>query len=140
MIKIDEKHPCFLARHEGETKLTELRMLLRKERGELDSKLPRYLAQKSAERSNEREVDQLLSGSASADQVSAQDIEDLNHRIAVLERAIEKQLNIVSNLRTKYSVFVCEAPAQRDRYVEIERRIAAAVRELAAANEAEVKF
>jgi predicted RNase H-like nuclease (RuvC/YqgF family) len=100
MIKIDETHPCCIARHEGETKLTELRMRLRKEQGELDSKLPRYLAQKSAERSNDSEVDQLLSGSASTDRVSAQEIEDLNHRIAVLERAIEKQLDTVSNLRT----------------------------------------
>jgi hypothetical protein len=145
MIKIDETHPCFIARHEGETKLTELRMLLRKEQVELDSKLPRFLAQKAADRSNERakldtEVDQLLSGSASTDQVSAQEIEDLNHRIVVLERAIEKQLDTVSNLRMKWSVIVCESKAQRDRYVEIERRIARAVRELAEANAAEVAF
>jgi chromosome segregation ATPase len=145
MITIDEKHPYVVARREGETKLNELRMQLRKEQGERDSKLETYLAQKSAERSNERsklnsEADQLLSGSASTDQVSAQDIEDLNHRIAVLERAIEKQLDTVSNLRTKYSAFICESKAQRDRYVEIEKRIARAVCELAEANAAEVAF
>ena len=145
MIKTDEKHPCFIARHEGETKLNELRMQLRPVLSERDSKLQRFLTQKSAERSNERakldsEADQLLSGSASADQVSAQDIEDLNHKIAVLERAIEKQLDTVNNLRMKWSVIVCESKAQRDRYVEIERRIARAVRELAEANAAEVAF
>ena len=133
MITTNEKHPCVVARQEGETKLNELRMQLRPLLSERDSKLQRFLAQKSAEHSNERskldsEADQLLSGSARTDQVSAQDIEDLNHRIAVLERAIERQLNTVSNLRTQYSVFVCESKAQRDRYIEIERRIASGAR------------
>ena len=145
MITIDEKHPCVVARQEGETKLNELRMQLRPVLSERDSKLQRYLAQRSAERSNERckldnEADQLLSGSASADQVSAQDIEDLNHKIAVLERAIERQLGTVSNLRTEYSVFVCESKAQRDRYIEIQRRIASRVEALAQANQEEVDF
>jgi predicted RNase H-like nuclease (RuvC/YqgF family) len=145
MITINEKHPCAVARQEGETKLNELRMQLRPLLSERDSKLQRFLAQKSAERSNERskldsEADQLLTGSASTDQVSAQDIEDLNHKIAVLERAIEKQLNTVSKLRTEYSVFVCESKAQRDRYIEIQRRIASRVEALAQANQEEVDF
>ncbi|MCE3242020.1 MAG: hypothetical protein K0Q83_2527, partial [Deltaproteobacteria bacterium] len=53
---------------------------------------------------------------------------------------IERQLNTVSNLRTEYSVFVCESKAQQDRYIAIERRIARACAELAEANAAEVKF
>ena len=145
MITIDEKHPCVIACHEAETKLNELRMQLRPLLSERDSKLQRFLAQKSAEHSNERskldsEADQLLFGSTSTDQISAQDIENLDHKIAVLERAIERQLNIVSNLRTEYSVFVCESKAQQDRYIAIERRIARACAELAEANAAEVKF
>lgn len=145
MITTDENHPCVITRHEAETKLNELQTLLRKDHGERDRKLPIFLAQKSAEPSTERakldsEANQLISGSAGIDQVSAQDIEDLNHRIAVLERAIEKQLNTMSKLRTEYSVFVCESKAQRDRYIETERRIARAVRELAEANAAEVAF
>ena len=145
MITIDEKHPCVVAKSEGETKLNELRMQLRKEQHERDRKLPIHLAQNSAERSNERskldgEADQLLSGGASTAQVSAQDIEDLNHRIAVLERAIEKQLDTVSKLRTEYSVFLCESKAQQERYIAIEKRIARACAELAEANAAEVAF
>jgi hypothetical protein len=143
MITIDEKHSCVVASREGETKLNELRLQLRKEQGELAGKLQKYLAQKSShdERSSlDNEVDQLLAGSASADQVSAQDIEDLNHRIAVLERAIERQLDTVRNLRTRYSVFVCESKAQRDKYIEIEKRISRACAELAEANAAEVRF
>ena len=146
MITIDKKHPCVIALHEAENKLDELRVQLRKEQTARDSKLQKYLSQKSAERSSERskldsEADQLLSG-ASADpaQISAQEIEDLAHRIAVLERAIERQMNTVSNLRTEYSVFVCESKAQQDRYVMIERRIARACAELAEANAAEVAF
>ena len=54
MITIDEKHPCAVARYEAETKLNELRMQLRPLLSERDSKLQRYLAQSSAERSNER--------------------------------------------------------------------------------------
>ena len=145
MITTDEMHPCFIACHKAETKLNELRMLLRKDQGERDWKLQIHLAQKSAEPSTERakldsEANQLLSGRAGTDQVSAQDIEDLNHRIAVLERAIEKQLNTGSKLRTEYSVFVCESKAQQDRYIAIERRIARAVRELAEANQEKVAF
>ena len=71
--------------------------------------------------------------------MSAQEIEDLNHRIAVLEGALEKQVDTVSKLRTEYSVFVCESKAQRDRYIAIERHIARACAELAEVNAAEVK-
>jgi len=117
MITIDEKHPCVAASREGETKLNELRMQLRKEQGERDSKLQRYLTQKSAHDEHSKlnsEADQLLlSGGASTDEVSAQDIEDLNHRIAVLERAIEKQLDTVNNLRTRYSAAICQQRISR---------------------------
>jgi hypothetical protein len=145
MITINEKHQCVVALHEAEVKLTELRVQLRKEQGARDRKLQMYLSQKSTERSSERskldsEADQLLSGSAIANQVSAQELEDVNHKIAVTERAIERQLATVSNLRTDYSIFVCQSKAQQDRYIAIERRIARACAELAEANAAEVAF
>ena len=66
------------------------------------------------------------------------DIEVIEHRISVLDIAIYKQRIEVDKARGRFSLKVCEA--NRVRYVEIERRIAKAVQELASANESEMLF
>ncbi len=70
--------------------------------------------------------------------VEQSNIEKLEHEIAVLDLAISRQAQTVDKLRGRFTLQVCEA--NRARYVEIEKRIAKAVQELAAANEEEVRF
>ena len=56
----------------------------------------------------------------------------------MLDIAIDKQRMELDKARGRFSLKVCEA--NRARYIEIERRIAKAVQELASANESEVLF
>jgi hypothetical protein len=56
----------------------------------------------------------------------------------VFDVAINKQRMEVEKVRGRFSLHLCEI--NRAQYVEVERRIARAVQELAEANQAEVEF
>ena len=140
MEKINERDPVLLALKAGEQKLDDVLQRLAVKQKELATATEKYLSRpKSLGRSKlESEADELLNGGQSKPSVNADDIEALQHDIEVAELAVEQQRQIVDGLRGQFSVKVCAA--NRDQYVEIEKRISRAVVELAAANEAEVLF
>jgi hypothetical protein len=143
VIKIDEKDPCVIALRTGEGKLKELTAERATKESELSTATQKYMsARKSIQHSKlEAEADELLGGQRleqTETLVQSIDLERLQHQIDVLSVAIDRQQQTVDMLRGKFSLAVCNA--NRSRYVEIERRIARAVRELAEANEDEARF
>jgi len=140
MKEINERDPVVLALRAGEQKLDDVIQRLAGKQKELATATEKYLSRpKSLGRSKlESEADELLNGSQSKPGVNAADIESLQHDIDVAELAVEQQRQIVNGLRGQFSIKICTA--NRDEYVQIERRISRAVVELALANESEVLF
>ena len=141
MIKVDEKDLEVRTLRAEESKL----QTLLSDRAAEETKLARttqiYLSRKSNERARlEAEADELLRGTAMKANPDdhLKDIEVIEHRISVLDIAIDKQRMELDKVRGRFSLKVCEA--NRARYIEIEKRIAKAVQELASANESEVLF
>jgi hypothetical protein len=83
------------------------------------------------------EVDALLEGRKLPDN---QTREKLRHELDVIDLAIEKQQQVIADLRGEFSAVVCNHPENRAIYIAIQRRLATAVAEVAAANEAEEEF
>jgi len=69
---------------------------------------------------------------------SAKEIQELRHKLDVLDRACQMQASVLDVARGQLSVAL--AKINRDNYVEVQKRISRAVDELARANEAEVNF
>ena len=139
-IKVDEKNVYTIALREGERKLNDLIALRRKKEDELSEATERYLERRRSQQRSviELEAEALLSGEPIKAGADTADFEKLQRAIDVLSEAIAQQTQLVDGLRSKNSVVVCNL--NRSTYVAIEKRIAAAVRELAAANEAEALF
>jgi hypothetical protein len=139
MIKIDEKDPRVIALRKEEKRLHELATRHGEKKAELDKAMAKYIAARQMGQSKLAiEVDEVLRGEDIGPKISRGDIERLEHENAVLSAAIKKQQHAVDVARGQFSLALCESV--KARYVEIERRIAKAVQELAAANEAELKF
>lgn len=138
-IKIDEKSPELAVLKLEASKLTALQGDRAKEQEKLGQLTQLYMSRKQTNKQAllEAEADRLLGGSATllAADNDLKDIEAIEHRIAVLDIAITKQQTEVDGVRGRFSLRICEI--NRSRYVEIERRIARAVRELAEANQEE---
>jgi hypothetical protein len=142
-IKTDEKSPELAALQLEEGKLTALQGDRAKEQNELDRMTQIYLSRKQSNKASrlEDEADQLINGTnmvTSAADSDLKTIEAIEHKIAVLDLAINKQRSKLDTARGRFSLHLCQI--NKDRYVEIERRIARAVKELAEANQAEVEF
>ena len=139
-IVFDENDPTAKALRDAISKMAELGAQRAGLEKQLDGALEeqRKFITGSREARLDSEADALLGGRKREDNFSK--IEKLRHEIEVLDMAIQKQQQVVSELRGKFSRYVCNHPANRETYIAIERRILAAVQELAAANEAEKKF
>jgi hypothetical protein len=136
MIKIDEKQSDVIAFRAGEKKLAELQQSCAKKKQELSQATARYL---ESQKSLDDEAGELLeAGQLEFQPVTKTELERLQREVQVFKAAIEKQREIVDRLRNGYSRAICSA--NRAEYLAIEKRIAAAVRELAAANQAELEF
>lgn len=137
MIRVDEKHPLTLVLRRTEATLQDLQgKLVEKERA-LEDATAKYTAWQKRFREDgiAAEAENLLSGNAVP---CIQTIEQLEHEIRVLNVAIEKQAKVVNSARGDLSVVICEL--NRDRYIEIEKRIFRAICDLAQANQAEQEF
>jgi hypothetical protein len=135
-IKIDETNVVAVALREGERKLNDFIARRQRKDDELSEETERRLAsQRSALK---LEAEALLTGEPVKTGATGADLEKLRREIEILNEAIAQQTRLVDGLRSKYSVVVCNG--NRGSYIAIERRILRAVRELAAANEAEVLF
>jgi hypothetical protein len=141
MIKIPQ-HDSTTRLKDELAKLAELHKQRSAEQAELDKTTNRYLlAKRPTEQSRlEAEADQLLDGAAKGVEPTApsDDFEAIEHRIAVLDVAIQRQHQKIDKVRSEFSSEVCNA--NRDQYILIEKRIAKAVAELAAANQSEINF
>jgi len=136
----DESHPTSVNLRDAIGKTAELNAMkvgLERKRDALLEERRKLIGGTRAERFG-READALLDGRKLEDNSSM--IEKLNHEIEVVDLAIEKQQQAVSELRGKFSRYVCDHPANKATYLAIEKRIAAALAELAAANQAEQQF
>jgi hypothetical protein len=142
MIKINETHPDVVAYRASLKDLANARAILAKKKEALNDATQKYMAQKAAPRSRlDFEADQVLSGMGhSVDWISPEKLESISREVEVMERVVQRQQDTAHNLRSRYSAAVCQQKDQQDRYIAIERRIASACAELAAANEAEVRF
>jgi hypothetical protein len=140
MIKVDDKDPTTLALRAGEMTLQELSGDSAEKEKDLAAATQRYMARRNlgARSSLEVEAEARLGIKQAHPQITAEDLENIEHEISVLEIAIERQRQIVNGLRGRFSLKICAA--NRDRYVAIEKRIARAVVDLASANEAEILF
>jgi adenine-specific DNA glycosylase len=141
-IKVDKNHPDEIALRIEEDRLRLLQSDKAKKERELARLTQLYMTQK---RSNKQalidaEADRLLGSTSTLPTVDndLKDIEAIEHRIAVLKVAIDKQRTKVDHVRGQFSVHLCEI--NKNLYVEIERRIAAAVKALASANQEEADF
>ena len=136
-IKVDEKNVHVVALRVGEGKLTDLIAKRRAKEDELSEATIRYLDRRRSQQRSviELEAEALLSGEPMKAGANTADFEKLQREIDVLSEAIAQHSQLLDGLRNKYSVAICKANYAA--YVAIEKRIAAAVRELAAANEAE---
>jgi hypothetical protein len=138
-IKIDEKNLRVVAKSEGERKLNDLRAQRGVKERELSEATSRYMAVRMEQRSTiEIEAAALISGESVKAGVTAEDLEKIEREIQVFDAAIRQQTKLVDKLSGEFTVAISEA--NRQQYVAIEKRIAAAVAELAEANEAEVIF
>jgi len=139
-IKVDEKNVHVVALREGERKLNDLIALRQKKEDELSEATVRYLERRRLSQRSplEFEAEALLSGEPMKAGANTADFEKLQREIDVLSEAIVQHSQVLDGLRNKYSVAI--GKANYSTYVAIEKRIAAAIGELAAANEAEVLF
>jgi hypothetical protein len=139
-MKVDEKNVHVVALRVGEGKLTDLIAKRRAKEDELSEATIRYLDRRRSQQRSviELEAEALLSGEPMKAGANTADFEKLQREIDVLSEAIAQHSQLLDGLRNKYSVAICKANYAA--YVAIEKRIAAAVRELAAANEAEALF
>jgi hypothetical protein len=137
-VIVDESHPTAKALREGKKKVSELgirRADLEKQLEAEIEKRRRLLSGSREERLGE-EADAILDNRNFADSPS---IEKLRHQIEVVDFAVQKQQEFVGNhLQAAFSKVVCDDPQNRQTYIS--KRIAAAIAELAAANEAEKEF
>ena len=140
MIKVDEKDPIVLALKEAEQLFRSLANDRARKHDELMLSTQKYMGhRKSSERSRlESEANNLLYWKKGEPVIDPEDIEQQQHEIDVLDVALEQQRVVVEQIRGQFSIKL--SAANRRRYVEIETRIARAVRELAEANESEVIF
>jgi hypothetical protein len=138
--KLSDDAPELVALRAAERKYDALAADREREKAELDKATQRYLSNKKPSQQSkiEAEADELITGIAKSADQSLKDLSEIDHKIAVLDVAVEKQREEVSRARSKYSVALCRA--NRRRYIEIERRIAQAVQALAEANEIEMRF
>jgi hypothetical protein len=140
MVKrIDEKHTDVVTLKESEQKLNQLKKrLTEKERNleELQGQYARETARSATERIAEQAASLLADGGIIT--ITRDDVERLHNECAVLKAAITTQAQAVSAARNRVSKLLHEA--NRPQYIEIEKRIARAVQELALANEQEAKF
>jgi len=135
-ITNDKKWPEAIVLREQEAKLQGLGKDRSKEQAELARATERYLQSKRSKGTDlETEAAALLRGSPDSEDV-ARSIAAIEHKIRVIDFAIEKQQAAVTKARRDFTAVLCEA--NKSKYVAIERRIVAAVQELAEANQAEV--
>jgi len=140
-IKVDEKNVHVVALRAGEGKLRDLIAKRQAKVEELSEATIRYNDNRRSQQRSviELEAEALLKGEPIKAGAAAEDLDKLQREIEVLNAAVSQQSHLVEDaLRGKYSTVV--HADNRNRYVEIEKRIARAVQELAAANEAEVLF
>ena len=132
MIKVDEKDPIVLALKEAEQLFRSLANDRARKYDGLMLSTQKYMGhRKSSERSRlESEANNLLYGKKGEPVIDPEDIEQQQHEIDVLDVALEQQRVVVEQIRGQFSIKL--SAANRRRYVEIETRIARAVRELAA--------
>ena len=142
MIKIDETHPHVVAYRAGVKDLSNARATLAKRKNALNDATQKYMAQKGTPRSKlDLEADKVLSASGySVDWISPEKLQELTSEVEVMERVVQRQQNTVSELRTRYSAAICQQPDVQQRSIAIQKRIASACAELAAANQGEVDF
>jgi len=145
MIKIDEKNPVTITLRKGEAMLQGLGEKRHQKDVELQEKTAEFTRQQAAFRNHatvDYEAGLLLTEGVTAPETSAPvgaaDIERLEHELAVLDSAVEKQKRILDHARSDFSVVVCDT--QRNAYIQIERDILAALEKLAEANQAERDF
>jgi hypothetical protein len=133
-LKINDDVPEKALLQNEEKKLHELCAARSKEVAALEAATQRAMKQVNVE----KEAEALLKGSEISPIVAQKTIEEIEHKIVVLDRAIDRQRQAVSKARSAFSLSICEV--NKPEYIEIERRIAKCVQELAHANEAEARF
>jgi hypothetical protein len=144
-IIVNEKDPDVVAYRETVRKFQEIEIRRVAKEAELDAAVQKFLAARQEPKQSEleQEAEMLLSGIPSrieagkAEQLTKQ-VETLRHEVEVLIVATEKQREACDRARGKFSLAVCKANSLR--YIAIEQRLAGAVQELGAANEAEEIF
>jgi len=139
MIQNDPNAPAAVEFREAEVKRRTLHAERQAKQEQLDKLQQEYARRRalSAKDRLETEAQSVLAGTP-VEEVSVVEIQDLQHWIEVTDKAIEMQDAVVQTARNKFTRAMCDA--NEERYLEIARRIAHAVQELAEANEAEDRF
>jgi hypothetical protein len=133
--------PLLIELQEAEKKLNDLNLRKSSLNHEIDARCERLLALDATTQSQDRlemEAEAMLQGSAVSGSAIRKDIEALRHEMEVVERAITIQAGLVDSARGRMSIALCEL--NRPGYIAIEKRIAAAVAELARANAEEISL
>ena len=136
---IDKNHPDAIVAREAEQKLAQLKKRLRLKENEFEAAHNEY-ARAMAKTSTERIGDAaaLLLAGGELTTITRSDLERLRTEREVLTAAGAEQQRIVAIAQGRVSRALHET--NRSEYIAIEKRIAAAVAELARANEAEARF
>lgn len=137
-INVDEKNLHVIAFRQSELKLRELNRERSAKTRQLDEELERQRRARSSRSAQiDAEAEQLLAGEQLTEKAS-HDSQRLEHEIAVLDRALEKQSELIAELQARFSRAVQEL--NHEQYLKIEHRIAAAIKELSSANLEEQLF
>lgn len=140
MIKtVPENHPAMLAWKADEQKLVDLQQQRRTKELEVEQQTARYseFVSKNGDERLKAEADALLAGQALM-ATTRDDIARGNREIEILSAAIKAQTRIVESARAKAAQVLQNL--NREYYLRVQKRIAAAIKELASANEEEIRF
>ena len=113
-------------------------------RANLQRQLDNQLENLRALRTKDERIEQLdyeatlLRVGSAPERAVVKRVDELQHEIEVIDRAIQQQTAIVNQVRGQFSIALCHV--NEAEYVGIEKEIAKAVQALAAANEVEANF
>lgn len=141
MINIDEKDPIVRNYRAALAELQEFQDELGRVSSNIDSKVQRLVSLRERSQSDRLEDEataMLSSGVVSDSSGLVEEINELQHRREVVERAIEMQRQVVDRAKGPYSVMLNEA--QRGRHKEIVASIAMGILEVARAFDDEIRL
>jgi hypothetical protein len=141
MIKtVPDNHPDAIALKAAEARLVDLQRQKRAKEIEIEQQTARYseFASTNGDERLKAEADALLAGQPLM-ATTRDDIDRGNREIEILKAAIDRQsASIVQSARAKVAQVLQNI--NRSEYIRIQKRIAAALKELASANEEEIEF